>query len=275
VIARPDGDPAGPLTVSPGQHDFDAGYRAVWWDPTILHLGVETTEGIRREELIMRRNVDPAVVAEGRRDYEEWRRSRDAAIASGSRPSLQVTTARRLAATADPAIGAPSTAPVSTFVVGSGHDPQRPARPAGPAFGVLVHTVLATVPLDAPGQDVARVADTQARLLGLDAADARSAAGLVSRVLETPLLQQAREAAARGRCRRECPVSLVLPDGTLVEGVVDLAFERDEEWVVVDYKTDREIAATGEEQYRRQIAIYASAIAHATGRPARGVLVSL
>ena len=34
-----------------------------------------------------------------------------------------------------------------------------------------------------------------------------------------------------------------MPDGTLVEGIVDLAFEEAGEWTVVDYKTDREIAA--------------------------------
>jgi ATP-dependent helicase/nuclease subunit A len=64
-----------------------------------------------------------------------------------------------------------------------------------------------------------------------------------------------------------------MPDGTLVEGVVDLAFEEDGRWVVVDYKTDAELAADGEERYRRQIGVYATAIARATGRPASGVIV--
>jgi ATP-dependent helicase/nuclease subunit A len=70
-------------------------------------------------------------------------------------------------------------------------------------------------------------------------------------------------------------VTLTLEDGTLVEGVVDLAFEEDGGWVVVDYKTDREIATAGEEQYRRQVAVYASAIARATGAPASGVLLRI
>jgi ATP-dependent exoDNAse (exonuclease V) beta subunit len=42
---------------------------------------------------------------------------------------------------------------------------------------------------------------------------------------------------------------------------------------VVDYKTDREIAVSGEDRYRRQVALYASAIAQATGAAAQGVLV--
>ena len=70
------------------------------------------------------------------------------------------------------------------------------------------------------------------------------------------------------------PVDLE-PIPQLIEGIVDLAFEQDGAWTVVDYKTDREIAASGEERYRRQIAIYAAAITQATGAPASGVLVRI
>ena len=56
----------------------------------------------------------------------------------------------------------------------------------------------------------------------------------------------------------------------LVEGIVDLAFEEHGAWTVVDYKTDRELAAAGEDRYRRQVALYASAIAQATGAPCGG-----
>ncbi|MGH7488442.1 MAG: PD-(D/E)XK nuclease family protein, partial [bacterium] len=59
----------------------------------------------------------------------------------------------------------------------------------------------------------------------------------------------------------------------LLEGVVDLAFEEAGAWTVVDYKTDREIAATGEARYKRQVGLYASAIAHSTGQPAVAVLI--
>jgi ATP-dependent helicase/nuclease subunit A len=84
---------------------------------------------------------------------------------------------------------------------------------------------------------------------------------------------RARAAEARGACRRETPVTCMLPDGTMIEGIVDLAFEEQGGWTVVDYKTDRELAAAGEDRYRRQVALYASAIALATGQPANGVLI--
>ena len=67
-------------------------------------------------------------------------------------------------------------------------------------------------------------------------------------------------------------MTLTLADGTLVEGVVDLAFEEDGRWVAVDYKTDRELAGA-EEHYRRQVAMYAAALEAATGMPAVPVLV--
>ena len=89
------------------------------------------------------------------------------------------------------------------------------------------------------------------------------------------MLDRARAAAARGACRRETPVACTLADGTLVEGVVDLAFEEEGKWIVVDYKTDREIGAAGEERYRRQVALYASAIQKATGQPAHGMLIRI
>jgi ATP-dependent helicase/nuclease subunit A len=96
---------------------------------------------------------------------------------------------------------------------------------------------------------------------------------VVERLLTHVVLARARDADARGACRRETPVTWTAPDGTLVEGIVDLAFEESGGWTVVDYKTDREIAASGEDRYRRQVALYASAIAQATGRPAHAVLM--
>jgi hypothetical protein len=41
----------------------------------------------------------------------------------------------------------------------------------------------------------------------------------------------------------------------------------------VDFKTDAELGPVGEQAYLRQVALYADAITHATGKPARGVLL--
>ena len=61
-------------------------------------------------------------------------------------------------------------------------------------------------------------------------------------------------------------------DGVVVEGVVDLAFRDGDAWVVVDFKTDQELAA-GLDVYCRQVQIYADMVARATGDPARAVLM--
>jgi ATP-dependent helicase/nuclease subunit A len=148
-----------------------------------------------------------------------------------------------------------------------------PDRPSGPAFGTLVHAVLARAPFEASPAELHDIALLEARLLAMSEDDAASAAAIAGSVMKHELLGRARRADARGACRRETPVTLTLDDGTLVEGVVDLAFEENGAWTVVDYKTDRQIATDGEEQYRRQLAAYALAIARSTGAPASGILV--
>ena len=55
-------------------------------------------------------------------------------------------------------------------------------------------------------------------------------------------------------------------DGSLIEGVLDLAFEEGATTVVVDFKTDHELAA-GETRYRAQLQQYVRA-GRPPGRPA-------
>ena len=60
-----------------------------------------------------------------------------------------------------------------------------------------------------------------------------------------------------------------LPDNQ-VEGVLDLAFEDDQGWTIVDFKTTAQLAGRGG-RYRRQVAMYARLVRRATGRAARAV----
>jgi ATP-dependent exoDNAse (exonuclease V) beta subunit len=104
----------------------------------------------------------------------------------------------------------------------------------------------------------------QARVLGATPDEAAAPITVVDDALQHPLLKRARAAHASGRCRRETPVTLRAPDGTIVEGVVDLAFEEDGGWIVVGFKTDAELEGRME-AYERQVGLYAAAIAAATG----------
>jgi ATP-dependent exoDNAse (exonuclease V) beta subunit len=132
----------------------------------------------------------------------------------------------------------------------------------------LVHAVLATVSLDAEEPAIARIAETHARIINASADEVAAAAHVVRDVLRHDLMSRARRAA---RVRRETPVSWVQEDGTLIEGVLDLAFDEGGLTYVIDFKTDHELSA-GEARYRAQVHQYVQAVARATGREARGIL---
>jgi len=276
VLERPNDEPATPSTVSPGQYEFAGGYSVVWWDPGALTLGLKPAMGVRRDDLIVK-DVARDVVADGRTKYDAWKLARINARDRGSVPTIRVKTVREF--TADEATPTneatearrAQSKDLHAAVTSVSLWPRDIERPSGPDFGTLVHAVLARMPFEATRADLNDIAALEARVLGMSDDDAVAAGAVAEGVLGHDLLARARRAAARGACRRETPVTLTLEDGTLVEGVVDLAFEEDGAWIVVDYKTDRELAV-GDGPYRRQLAAYVSAIARATGAPASGIL---
>jgi ATP-dependent exoDNAse (exonuclease V) beta subunit len=146
-------------------------------------------------------------------------------------------------------------------------------RPSGRRFGALVHAVLAAVDLDASADEITAVAQANARLIDAAAGEIDATIETVRRALQHPLLQR----AARTKVlTRETPVQHYRDDGTLIEGVVDLAFQETTPefngWTVIDFKTDREIEKA-KDQYRAQVAVYVDAVRHATGSAARGFLL--
>jgi ATP-dependent exoDNAse (exonuclease V) beta subunit len=286
VLTRPDGDPAGPETVCPGLHVFDhpngdpaARHAVVWWDPFVLDLNAEPPFGLRHPELIAKQ-VDEAVLAERTRAYTDWRMRRADAVARGSEPSLRVKTATqwvRAGATAEPLAEQPglwdAPDPAADVEIVDAAAASR-SRPAGAAFGTLVHAILATVPLDASGSTVRALAAVQGRVLGASDGDIEAAAVAAIEALRHPLMDRARAAHASGRCRRESPVTFLTPGGTLIEGTVDLAFEEGPGSVVVDFKSDREIEGA-QDRYLQQLRFYAAALARVTGRPATAILMKV
>ena len=273
-----------------GSRRPSARWEVVWWDPCVLGLDVETPFGIRQEELLSKKAPD-RVVEEDLRRYREWRRRHDDTLEQGARRSLELTTATaRARAAAESAEGDGDAADAAARDGGNGSvapddieviEVDRAAgRPAGKRFGSLVHVLLSTVPFDRPGGarvPVDELARLHGRVLGASDDEVLAAADVASRTLAHPLMARARDALARGECRREVPVSLRDDDGVLIEGVVDVAFRQDGAWVVIDYKTDRELGDTDDalDIYRRQVALYAEMIARATGEPATGVLLRI
>jgi ATP-dependent exoDNAse (exonuclease V) beta subunit len=266
VLFRPNGDPALISTVSPGLHVFGSHQGVVWWDPRVLNLDAEAPVGIRRSELIVR-EVGPGIVQEGLNEYRAWRARRDAATDAGARPSIVAHTVTQWVQRPDA-----TTQDASLPAVELVELPRVADRPSGPRFGTLVHGVLATIPLDAELDAIRRLTVAQAHILGATADEVEAATRVVQEVLVHPLLQRAFEAASTHRCRREVPIAW--RDGnTLIEGVIDLAFEDDTGWLVLDFKTDEELR--GDTRADRQVGLYAAAVSHATRRPASGVVVRI
>jgi ATP-dependent exoDNAse (exonuclease V) beta subunit len=302
VVTRPDADPAKSTTVAPGSYVFQGDertgssqqttalpnpegltrkYSAVWWDPHVLALDAGFPFGLRRDDLIAK-DGDQAAVAGRMKAYDDWRTARGATIARASQPTLTVRTATDAAADRD--IEWAGTQPIEIETV----DIVRAlGRPSGPRFGTLVHATLATAPLDAEDDVISRIAQTQGRIVLAADQEVQGAVQVVSAVLRHPLFERVRAAEAAGRCYRELPIIWQAPDGSLIEGTADLAFEEPDgtigsfdpragnprsRLVVLDFKTDRELDADAD-RYRRQLTIYCRALSALRNQPTRGVLM--
>jgi ATP-dependent exoDNAse (exonuclease V) beta subunit len=146
------------------------------------------------------------------------------------------------------------------------------SRPKGRRFGTLVHAVLATAPLDADLATLTALATLEARILGAPDDEVTAAAALAARVLAHPMLATARAAESNHGCRREVPITLMLEDGRLLEGVVDLAFEHDGIWTVVDFKTDED-PSREMDAYTRQVGLYSAGLARVCSGASRGAVL--
>ncbi|RJP76404.1 MAG: hypothetical protein C4524_10015 [Candidatus Zixiibacteriota bacterium] len=145
----------------------------------------------------------------------------------------------------------------------------------GLALGLWVHRLLQVLPPDADSRRVEEAARREALpLFGRppDPALLAEAVRLVNTFLRSPLggdLRQARRAV------REYPL-LFEVDGLLLRGSLDLAFQRDDGWVLVDYKSDRRPLALSPERlaaYRAQLAFYARGWEGLTGTLPREALL--
>ncbi len=264
VVERPVGRDA-EEGIMPGAHaPLEGAHTVVWWDPNVLPLGKEEVGGLRQQR-ILAKDDEGTTAEESERAHTAWRSRRTALLARGQTPSLRV----EIASGRSGGPSAPEGSVVVTATTAAGA-----ARPWGRRFGTLVHAILAATPLDASPTQVAAVASVHSEMTGATVPERDAAAEAVVAALAHPLFERAR--AAGRDCRREAPVLLRDLDGTLLEGFVDLVFRAPDEdgvtWVVVDYKTDREIEGR-QAEYEAQVWSYVRAVAAATGERARGVLL--
>jgi ATP-dependent exoDNAse (exonuclease V) beta subunit len=253
--------------VRPGLHRPRVGTHPVaWWDPNVLALEVEENVGVRQQRLL-EADESGTEVARGEQSYIQWNERRSAAVGQASRPTIKVQTATAFATSVGPSDEGLASIQIEKV---SRADVE---RPSGRRFGALVHAVLATVDLNASTDEIGAIAQANARLIDANTAEVDAAVTTVRGALQHHLLQRAARAQA---LRRETPIQHYRDDGTLIEGVVDLAFQEITPefngWTVVDFKTDREIEKA-ENQYRAQVAAYVEAVRIATASPTRGFLL--
>lgn len=301
--------------VAPGLHAPQRGaHEVVWWDPRTLDLDKEPEAGLRQQR-ILQADESGALSSASEQAHENWLGERDRAIQDGSVPSQRVrgvsalskeaarrareaaeaaeaaaTGAETDAAAAAAAVTAAAAAAAAATALGTGADDreigfeltsiERRGRPRGNRFGTLVHAVLAEVDLEAARPEIAAVAEAQARMLGATAEELDAAVESAMAALAYPMLRRAAARAGCGDCVREMPVLLTMPDGTIVEGSVDLAFREESGgggagvWTVVDFKTDVD-PTESRVRYETQLRLYVAAIEAATGERARGVVLGV
>ncbi len=244
-------------SVMPGLHRSERGmHEVVWWDPAALDLDKRVEAGLHAEPVLYEKGGEENA-ARSVADYEAWAAQRDELLEAGAKPTLKVEFAAH--ATQVPGIE------VTLEQTAAPRD----GRPGGRRFGALVHAALSDVPMS--GAELERFVTVHARRLGATEEERLSAIDAVRAALDHPLWQRA---AASGTVRREAPLTLTQLDGTVAEGLADLAFRDADGWAVVDFKTDHELAERRPE-YERQLAVYAKAISDATGETARAWLLSV
>ena len=276
--ARADGQPVDD-TVRPGTYQLtDPGsgqtYSVVWWDPLLLEGAPDDARGVRREDLISK-DARPEDVAADRARYDDWRERRRRSQEKGS-----IAVDARSPTATELAERAPGRRRHRCRLARwSIEDAGRKRRSA--SVGQTIRHAGARAARDAAARCDAPPKSTSSRRCTPSCSrrrmrNAMPRPALRHGLIEHPRWQAARAAEAAGRrVWREAPVSLRI-DGdpgtppTIVDGQVDLAYETDAGWVVVDFKTDIEIASA-QDAYQQQVALYVEAVAKATGMPATGV----
>jgi ATP-dependent exoDNAse (exonuclease V) beta subunit len=245
-------------SVQPGLHTPKQGtHEVVWWDPKILKLAPPANLGLRQEEILTADSdaeVSPSLLA-----YREWKAQRDKVNVSGCEKEFDIFTATEAA-------GAPADFPIAvkfeTLQKAFG-------RSTGARFGTLVHAILRDVSLD--GNNAEELAKVLGRVLGATDPEIENAAEAAAAALKHPLLERARKSKL---CRRELPILLKLEGNRVLEGVIDLAFEENGTWHIVDFKTDAEIGPS-RKKYENQLRWYSLALARLNKAPVEAHLLSV
>ena len=252
---------AGSRIPDPGE------YQVVWWDPHALELGSPQVGGLRRDDLIAK-DGDLAGVERRMGEYRAWQSDRAAAVSQARAATIVAHTATELAR----GRGSSSGSGIRIDVI----DVPRHGRSAVRAAIRIVGACDALPPSRSTRipRPCCTTARTHARVLLADERRGERGGRRGEPGVGQPLFDEVRQAQASGACLRECPVLWRLPDGTLLEGTVDVVYEQGGGLTILDFKTDREPSEL-KDQYERQLRLYCQAFAALRRKPVRGVLVRI
>ena len=143
----------------------------------------------------------------------------------------------------------------------------------GTEWGAVIHRLLEAAMRD-HARDLRSLAVAACETEGLSLSRVEDVLATIEAVRHSQLW---RRATARGNVLVEIPFHLWQPKNisesscdTLLRGVIDLAFQEPDGWVIVDYKTD---AVSHQDRsklvrlYRRQVAMYGNAWSQLTEEP--------
>ncbi|MBX9599464.1 MAG: UvrD-helicase domain-containing protein [Bryobacteraceae bacterium] len=248
----------GECSVRPGLHQpGTGGHEVVWWDPSLLDLASDPARGLKSEDLLAKDQA--GVAGQGAERYRRWSAARESDLDAAARPRHLLVVASLTSV--DPP------APQQVEIV------RMPgaARPAGRRFGLLLHAVMRDVPWTASPAEIQAIAGVHGRMLGATEEECEAAVDRAQAALAGEWLRRARSAA---RAHRELPLTVPAGDGRVLEGILDVAFLEPSGWIILDFKTDRDVEAA-RDRYLRQLSWYAWGLARASGAPARAVQLSL
>ncbi len=140
----------------------------------------------------------------------------------------------------------------------SQEEPIDAARARAMDFGVAVHGALEALDLRASAAEQRGQIEQFLALTGLSDEDKRRGIEMAGSAVASELLARARKAE---QIYRELPFTQVLGVG-LMEGKIDLLFCENGKWVLVDYKTDAQVAV---EKYVEQLRAYEAALRQVAG----------
>jgi ATP-dependent helicase/nuclease subunit A len=211
-------------------------HQVLWFNPALLDLNKEIADGIANKE-ILQGDPGPGLVL-----YDAWKSRRATILQNGAKPSFQIVVAT------DAASGEGTKIPVEIISIElSG------PRAHGRRFGSLVHSVIMDADFDSDLVVLQGLAAAHASRLSCPEEEISSAVVVVATIMQHAILKAAAEAAI---AHREYPFLFRDEHGVIVEGNIDLVYQQNAEWIIVDFKT----GPADRREYKRQVELYGKAL---------------